>query len=60
MSTRKVYWKTLEILARVLKSYIERNQLGLFNNLTTEQYNCVQALLTAIIECLQVLPEHTH
>lgn len=52
----KVYWKTLTLVLRGVKSYIQRNQNNLFLNLTTPQYECVIAVLTAVIACLQALP----
>jgi hypothetical protein len=55
----KVYWKTLETVLKGAKAYIQRNQNNLFLNLTTAQYNCVVAVLNAIIECLQTLPVNT-
>lgn len=54
----KVYWKSLILVASLLKRYIERNQLNLQKNLTAPQYACVVALLDAVIECLAVLPEN--
>jgi len=55
----KVYWKTLILILRTVQSYITRNQNNLFLNLTTPQYDCVVAVLTAVIACLQALPENT-
>jgi hypothetical protein len=55
---RKVYWKGLTLVANSLKSYIQRNQLKLEQNLTTPQYQCVVALLDAVITCLGVLPSN--
>lgn len=52
----KVYWKTLTLVLRGVKSYIQRNQNNLFLNLTTPQYTCVLAVLEAVIACLQALP----
>lgn len=52
----KVYWKGLILVATLLKSYIQRNQLKLQQNLTAPQYTCVVALLDAVLECLAVLP----
>jgi len=53
---RRVYWITLRLVAQALKSYIQRNQAGLTANLTGPQMVCVNALLDAVIECLNVLP----
>ncbi len=55
----KVYWKTLTLVLRGVKSYIQRNQNNLFLNLTTPQYDCVVAVLDAVILCLQALPDNT-
>lgn len=59
MGTQKVYWKGLEITANITRRYIQRNQLKLQANLTTEQYNCVLDMLNAIISCLALLPSNT-
>lgn len=59
MAARKVYWKALRLVLGLAKRYIQRNQLQLEAHLTTEQYNCVVDTLTAIITCLQILPENT-
>jgi len=56
---RKVYWKGLIIVLRTLIRYINRNNTGLLNNLTTPQYQCVTALLDAADTCLAALPENT-
>lgn len=55
----KVYWKTLRRVAGQVERYIERWDEQLSANLTTEQYNCVRALLAAVIECLALLPTDT-
>lgn len=55
---RKVYWKGLRLVAGSLKRYIERNQAGLMASLTTPQYQCVTALLEAVITCLDALPQN--
>jgi len=55
----KVYWKGLTIVATLLKNYIQRNQLQLQANLTSDQYTCVLALLDAVITCLAALPKNT-
>lgn len=54
----KVYWKGLRLFATGTKRYIERNQLGLEQNLTAPQYACVQDLLQAILSCLNILPSN--
>ncbi len=59
MAFPKVYWKALILVLGEVKRYIERNQIGLTKNLTTPQMTCVLAVLTAVIECLNVLPENT-
>lgn len=56
---KKVYWKALRLVLGSLKRYIQRNDLGLQANLTTEQYNCVSDVLTAVLSCLALLPQNT-
>ena len=56
---RRVYWKGLILVLRALIRYIQNNQLGLENNLTTPQYQCVTALLDAALVCADALPENT-
>jgi len=56
---QKVYWKGLEISLNLTRRYIERNQVQLNANLTTPQMQCVTAVLSAIITCLQSLPSNT-
>lgn len=56
--TNKVYWKALILVLNEVKRYIQRWQVQLQNNLTLEQYNCVVAVLDAVITCLQALPEN--
>lgn len=55
----KVYWIALESTLEVTRRYIQRNQLKLQANLTTPQYDCVVAVLNAILECLAALPSNT-
>lgn len=55
----KVYWKGLTLFLNGSKDYIQRNQLQLQANLTESQYNCVVAVLNAIITCLGSLPKNT-
>lgn len=55
---RKVYWKGLILVATSLRAYIQRNQLKLEQNLTTPQYQCVTALLDAVLVCLAALPSN--
>jgi hypothetical protein len=52
----RVYWITARTVMNSTRRYIQRNQIGLEANLTTEQYNCVVAVLNAIITCLTTLP----
>lgn len=54
----KVYWKGLEIVLDSARRYIQRNQLGLLANLTSEQYTCLMDVLTAIMSCLAILPSN--
>jgi hypothetical protein len=59
MPVHKVYWIGLRIVADQLRRYIQRNQLNLKSNLTNDQYNCVVALLDAVVTCLATLPTET-
>jgi len=54
----KVYWKTLRIVMGSTMRYIQKHQLGLQANLTTEQYACVTDVLQAILSCLALLPQN--
>jgi hypothetical protein len=53
---KKVYWIGLEATLQISRRYIQRNQLNLQKNLTTPQYNCILAVLSAILDCLALLP----
>lgn len=55
----KVYWKGLKLILRPVMRYIQKWQLQLEANLTTPQYQCVVAVLEAIITCLGALPVDT-
>jgi len=57
--TDKVYWKALRLVLGETKRYIQRNQLSLQANLTSPQYDCVVAVLNAVLECLATLPVDT-
>lgn len=59
MGVRKVYWKGLRLFLHSTERYIERNDAGLEASLTAPQFACVQAVLAAIIECLNSLPVNT-
>jgi len=54
----KVYWKTLRVVMNSTRRYIQKHQLGLQANLTTEQYACVTDVLQAILSCLALLPQN--
>ncbi len=54
----KVYWKGLHLVLGVAKRYIQKWDLQLQANLTTPQYECVQAVLEAILICLTALPSN--
>lgn len=54
----KVYWKALRLVLTAAKKYIQRWDIQLKTNLTTEQYDCVIDTLTAIITCLNVIPSN--
>lgn len=56
---KKVYWIALTTVLNNTRRYIQRNQLRIEANLTTDQYNCVVAVLNAILTCLQSLPKET-
>lgn len=51
-----VYWKGLKLVLKPTMRYISRWQLQLQANLTTPQYQCVVAVLEAIVTCLSALP----
>lgn len=53
---RKVYWKGLRLVLHQSERYIEKWDTQLQANLTAPQYECIQAVLAAIIECLALLP----
>lgn len=55
----RVYWKGLKLGLGQVERYIERNDAGLQSNLTAPQYACVQAVLAAILECINLLPPST-
>jgi len=54
----RVYWIQLSFLTRGLAKYIGRYTTQLQESLTSEQYACVAALLTAAQECLALLPHN--
>lgn len=54
---KKVYWIALTSVLNSTRRYIQRNQLRIEANLTTDQYACVVAVLNAILTCLQSLPK---
>lgn len=56
---QKVYWKALILVLSGVRRYIQRNQIQLEANLTTQQYQCVVAVLDAVITCLVALPSNT-
>jgi predicted ATP-dependent protease len=53
---QKLGWITLKALLKGVQLYITRNDQRLHASLTTEQYDCVVALLNAIIVCINILP----
>lgn len=55
----KVYWKGLRLVLGRVKRYIQKWDLQLAENLTTPQYQCIVAVLDAILVCLQALPVDT-
>lgn len=59
MSLQKVYWKGARLVLDTARRYLQRNQLNLQENLTTEQYNCIVDTLQAIVSCLAILPKNT-
>jgi len=56
MAANKVYWKALRLVLGKVQRYIAKWQNQLQANLTTPQYECVVAVLEAVITCLQALP----
>jgi len=52
----RVYWKSLRLVLHQAERYIERWDTQLEANLTAPQFACVQAVLAAILECLNLLP----
>lgn len=56
MPFQKVYYLGLQLSMESLRSYITKWQPQLQANLTTDQYNCVLDVLTAITSCLHLLP----
>lgn len=56
--TSKVYWKALRLVLGQVKRYIQKWDVQLSDNLTLEQYNCVVAVLDAVLTCLQALPDN--
>jgi len=57
--TTKVYWKALRLVLATVKRYIQKWDTQLHISLTEDQYNCVLAVLEAVITCLNALPENT-
>jgi len=55
----KVWWKGLDAILTTAHRYGTRWDAQLAANLTTDQINCVRALMTAIAECLALLPKNT-
>ena len=55
---RKVYWKGAEITMNITLRYLQRNQTRLQANLTGEQYDCIVAVIEAILTCLHALPSN--
>ena len=56
---QRVYWIGLELALNGTRRYIEKYQKQLSVSLTESQLACVQAVLAAIVSCLQTLPVHT-
>ena len=56
MPFQKVYYLGLQISMEQLRSYITKWQPQLQANLSTEQYDCLLDVLTAITTCLHLLP----
>lgn len=54
----KVYWIGLALTMNATRRYIQRNQQRLESNLNEAQYECVVAVLDAILTCLSALPAH--
>lgn len=56
MASRKVYYIGLRLVLNAARSYIQRNQLKLQANVSSEAYTCIVSTLTAILDCLELLP----
>jgi len=56
MASRKVYYIGLRLVLETSKRYIQRNQLNIQKNVSSEAYTCVVDTLTAILSCLELLP----
>jgi len=54
----RVYWKQLITRLHRAESYIQRYDLQLEENLTSEQWACVLSTLQAILDCLALLPSN--
>lgn len=55
----RVWWKGLELTLNATKRYIQKHDIQLSRSLTSDQYNCVRDVLTAIVSCLALLPRNT-
>jgi hypothetical protein len=55
----KVWWKGLDAVLATAYRYGTRWDKQLAANLTTEQITCVRSLMTAIADCLALLPKNT-
>jgi len=49
---RKTYLPGLYIALRASQRYIDRNMPFFQNNLSTQQLNCLQAVIAALAECI--------
>lgn len=57
MASRKVYYIGLRLILNEVRRYIQRNQLNIQANVSPEAYTCVLDTLTAVLSCLELLPD---
>lgn len=54
----RVYWKGLRLVLGKVRRYIQRNGLNLQASLSEEAYECVVAVLDAVLTCIAALPSN--
>jgi len=55
----RLAWPTLILVLTTVRRYIQRNQTRLQSSLDSQQYQCVVAVLDAVLTCLAALPANT-